>query len=74
MMPSEYSSDQHHLEVGDRIQLAEPSAFFERSAFKVDTTLEADKPVLDFRDAEMEVWALVDRLVPRVRYKLILEP
>ena len=59
--------------MGDRIQLAETSACSERSDFKFDTALEADKPNLDFRDAEMEVWALVDRLVPRVSYKLILE-
>ena len=60
--------------MGDCLQLVEPSACSERSDFKVDTTLEADKPVLDFRDAEMEVWGLVDRHFPNVRYKLILEP
>ena len=52
--------DQHHLEVGDHIQLVKPNVFSERSAFKVDTALKADKPALDLRDAEMEVWTLVD--------------
>ena len=43
--------------MGDHIRLIETSAFVERSGFEFDTVaLGADnyKPVLDFRDAEME--------------------
>jgi len=42
--------------VGNRIHLIETSAFVEHPSFEFDTAQGADnyKPVLNFRDAEME--------------------